>query len=471
MRWIWPFDYLWDILFSDMTKQEIHVYVRTYKDDMFSEYKGHYDEMNNIFARLEELENGKININDIRFSRQQNDRQVNNISNQIDALNKKVNNLQEQLKKVTASEYRKQSAGDTETINQLLSRIGNLEKKISILEKKSDKDNSTIGTSPQIGIHDDNQINEYKAWIEKLERTIEVQGNIIKAQQSKLSTLEKTITNLSAVIEKFIGIEQIIPVKERQSAEDNKIVATEKEKSKKEFNVDDLPVFNPHETTPQMDTDASLILNLEKQYDIKKFDIENTNKLFLSGNISKIKIELQKALNTDNIIKFLQQSSLENKQTYLKFFEKYKRDVQKFIDKVVVDEDDEEIWENITEKFFEIVQKDILSNFMISIYRGLKSESDRRMYEQFLSELNKYLAFCCIYTQYIHPDVKYTKDDINDMESSQKETNDLGKDGYIDEVEQLPYYIDYLNEDGEKEHFCYDGRFVIWKYKEKKQVN
>ena len=58
----------------------------------------------------------------------------------------------------------------------------------------------------------------------------------------------------------------------------------------------------------------------------------------------------------------------------MKIFEKYKRDVQKFIDKVVIDEDDEEIWGNITEKFFEIVQKDILSNFMISIYRGLKNE-------------------------------------------------------------------------------------------------
>lgn len=455
MRWIGPFDYLWDILFRDMTKQEIHVYVRTYKDDMFSEYKGHHDEMNNIFARLEELERNRgINVNDIRFSVQRNDSQLNDLSNQIDSLNKKINELQKQIEKNVAPVYIKQSVSDDKAVSQLLSKIERLENKIANLEKLSNKGND---------FSTNNRFDEYKRKIKELEQTVSEQNRLINAQAIRIKKLEKNFEKLSPIIEQLMQKNETVI--EQQAIEEEKL---KEEQSKEVFDIDALPVFNHFEQPKQpLSVDDWFMPNQEKQYDIKKFDIAKTDKLFLSGDTSKIKIELQKALNTDNIIQFLQQSSLENKQTYLNIFERYKKHIQKFIDNADIDEDDEDIWENITEDFFKIVQNDILSNFMIGIYRGIKNE--KAVYEQFLNEVNKYLASCCIYTRYIHPGVKYTKDDLNDMVPLKKETSDIEKDDYIDEVERLPYYIDYLNEDKEKEYFCYDGRFVILKYEEKKQ--
>lgn len=458
MRWISPFDNIWDFLFSDMTKQEIHVYIKTYKNEMFSEYKDYHDEINNVFARLEELErNRRINIDGIRFNTQRNDSQLNDLSNQIDSLNKKINELQKQIEKNGAPVYIKQSVRDDKIVSQLLSKIERLESKIAKLEKLSYRDSD---------FSINNQFDVYKRKIEKLEQTVNEQNKLINAQETTITKLEEKIEKdfgrLSIIVEQLMQKNETVI--EQQAIEEEK---PKEEQSKEAFDIDALPVFNHFEQPKQpLSVDDWFMPNQEKQYDIKKFDIAKTDKLFLSGDTSKIKIELQKALNTDNIIQFLQQSSLENKQTYLNIFERYKKHIQKFIDNADIDEDDEDIWENITEDFFKIVQNDILSNFMIGIYRGIKNE--KAVYEQFLNEVNKYLTSCCIYTRYIHPDVKYTKDDLNDMVPLKKETNDLEKDDYIDEVERLPYYIDYLNEDGEKEYFCYDGKFVILKYEEKK---
>ncbi|WP_346684318.1 coiled-coil domain-containing protein [Megamonas hypermegale] len=196
MRWIGPFDYLWDILFRDMTKQEIHVYVRTYKDDMFSEYKGHHDEINNIFARLEELERNRgINVNDIRFSVQRNDSQLNDLSNQIDSLNKKINELQKQIEKNVAPVYIKQSVSDDKAVSQLLSKIERLENKIANLEKLSNKGND---------FSTNNRFDEYKRKITELEQTVSEQNRLINAQAIRIEKLEKNFEKLSPIIEQLM---------------------------------------------------------------------------------------------------------------------------------------------------------------------------------------------------------------------------------------------------------------------------
>ena len=448
--WKW----LRDIAILDMCD-----YMNTNRDDIFSEYKIQYDDMSRELEQIKVYIINRVEDNtDIKRIVQQYDVQIKKIdglNSTVKTLQNTVSSLQNQLNKVNNTPATNQYSNELK-IQSLNSQITDLIKRVSSLEKKLDEKNLAYRTNEQT--------DKYVARIKELEQTVNEQNKIINSQAVSIEKLEKNFEKLSPIIEQLMQKNETAI--EKQTVAEEK---TQEEQPKESFDIDALLVFNHSEEQKQIfNADDWFMPNQEKQYDIKKFDIAKTDKLFLSGDTSKIKNELQKAFNTDNIIQFLQQSSLKNKQTYLKLFEKYKRDIQKFIDKVVIDEDDEEIWGNITEKFFEIVQKDILSNFMISIYRGLKNESDRSMYEQFLSELNKYLTFCCIYTRYIHPDVKYTKDNIVDMESSQKETNDLEKNDYIDEVEQLPYYIDYLNEDGEKEHFCYDGRFVILKYREKK---
>lgn len=454
-------NFLWNLLCKDMTIREIHAYMCNHKDDIFSEYKVQYDDVS------KELEQIKIyiidrveNNTDIKQIVQRYAVQINELDRKIDGLNSTVKTLQDtvgslqrQLNKVNNTPVTNQYSNELK-IQSLNSQITDLIKKVGNLEKKLDEKNFAYSTN--------GQIDKYIARITELEQTVNEQNKLINAQATRIEKLENNFEKLSPIIERLM--------QKNETAIEKQTVAEEKteEEQPKEAFIDTLPVFNHFEKPKQsLSIDSWFIPNQEKQYDIKNFDIAKTGNLFLSGDISKIKSELQKALNTSNIIQFLQQSSLESKQTYLNIFERYNKHIQKFIDNVNIEEDDEDIWENITEDFFKIVQNDILSNFMIGIYRGIKNGN--KLYEVFLNEVNKYLTSCCIYTRYIHPDIKYTKDDLNDMVPLKKETSDIEKDDYIDEVERLPYYIDYLNEDREKEYFCYDGRFVILKYKEKKQ--
>lgn len=446
-EWLWK--QLRDIAILDMCD-----YMNTNRDDIFSEYKIQYDDMSRELEQIKVYIINRVEGNtDIKQIVQRYDGQINGLNSTIKTLQNTVGSLQRQLNKVNNTPATNQYSNELK-IQALNSQITDLIKKVSSLEKKLDEKNLAYRTNEQI--------DKYIARIKELEQTVSEQNRLINTQAIRIEKLEKNFEKLSPIIEQLMQKNE--KVIEQQAIEEEK---PKEEQSKEAFDIDALPVFNHFEQPKQpISVDDWFMPNQEKQYDIKKFDIAKTDKLFLSGDTSKIKIELQKALNTDNIIQFLQQSSLENKQTYLSIFERYKKHVQKFIDNVDINEDDEDIWEDITEKFFKIVQNDILSNFMIGIYRGIKNE--KAVYEQFLNEVNKYLTSCCIYTRYIHPDVKYTKDDLNDMVPLKKETNDLEKDDYIDEVERLPYYIDYLNEDGEKEYFCYDGKFVILKYEEKK---
>ena len=449
-EWLWK--QLRDIAILDMCD-----YMNTNRDDIFSEYKIQYDDMSRELEQIKVYIINRVEGNtDIKQIVQRYDGQINGLNSTIKTLQNTVGSLQRQLNKVNNTPATNQYSNELK-IQALNSQITDLIKKVSSLEKKLDEKNLAYRTNEQI--------DKYIARIKELEQTVSEQNRLINTQAIRIEKLEKNFEKLSPIIEQLM--------QKNETAIEQQVIEEEKpkeEQSKEAFDIDALPVFNHFEQPKQpLSVDDWFMPNQEKQYDIKKFDIAKTDKLFLSGDTSKIKIELQKALNTDNIIQFLQQSSLENKQTYLNIFERYKKHIQKFIDNADIDEDEDndDIWENITEKFFKIVQNDILSNFMIGIYRGIKNE--KAVYEQFLNEVNKYLASCCIYTRYIHPGVKYTKDDLNDMVPLKKETSDIEKDDYIDEVERLPYYIDYLNEDKEKEYFCYDGRFVILKYEEKKQ--
>lgn len=461
----------WDWFCKDMAIREIHAYMSMHKNDIFSDYMAQYDDISDELEKIKiyiiNKDEGTTDIKRIvqryEFQISELDRKVNSLSNTVKTFQDTINNLQKQLNKVNNIQPISQS-NDEHKFYLLNSQIKNLNEEMSDIRKKVNERDSK------------EQFDEYKTRIETLEQTVKEQSVIIESQEDKINTLERNFEKLNVLVEQLVNKQSL--VSEEQSTEEDlsekkseeQYISVKKEEQKEQsntgFDVESIPVFNKPKKTTQINIDDFLMPNPEKQYDIKNFDIVKTDKLFLSGDTSKIKIELQKALNMDNITEFLQQSSLENKQAYLDIFGRYKNNIQKFIDKLSVDEDDEEIWENLTEKFFKIVKNDILSNVMIGIYRGIKN--NKKDYELFLREVNKYLNSCGIYTRYVHPDTKYTKNDLDDMVPLKKETSDLNKNDYIDEVERLPYYIDYLNEDGDKEFFFYDGRFVVLKYEEKK---
>jgi hypothetical protein len=78
--------------------------------------------------------------------------------------------------------------------------------------------------------------------------------------------------------------------------------------------------------------------------------------------------------------------------------------------------------------------------------------------------MNEYLSACRVYTELVEPKKIMQHDDIEKMNIVKKDTTLESQDKIIDEVERLPYFLDYLTEDGETERFCFDGSMVLLKF-------
>lgn len=128
--------------------------------------------------------------------------------------------------------------------------------------------------------------------------------------------------------------------------------------------------------------------------------------------------------------------------------------------------DEDELSERVTDKFFKIIGDNILDNIMPGIYRGGR---DAAGYEAFLQKLNSYLIHHGIYTMDISPGAAITGDLSDHIEPPiLKPTMNAADDGKIDEVELLPYFMDYEDDDGNLEWLRKSGRIIIMKYGEMK---
>ncbi len=199
---------------------------------------------------------------------------------------------------------------------------------------------------------------------------------------------------------------------------------------------------------------------------IAKFNLPKTNAVFLPKDEDGIKKALQRALDLDDVIGFLQKSKLESRDAFLRIIEKYKSNLSKAADKFKFDSyDEEEVSEAATEKFFKVVQVNLLNALAVSVYRGMNS--DEETYAEFAKKLNAYLTKCGIYTRYIKVGGTISAKDYDDMNIIRKNTDKRAEDRIIAEVERLPYYINYIDEDDEIEQFCYDGSMTVLVYGDK----
>ena len=323
----------WDWFCKDMAIREIHAYMRMHKNDIFSDYMAQYDDISDELEKIKiyiiNKDEGTTDIKRVvqryEFQICELDRKVNSLSNTVKTFQDTINNLQKQLNKVNNIQPISQS-NDEHKFYLLNSQIKNLNEEMSDIRKKVNERDSK------------EQFDEYKTRIETLEQTVKEQSVIIKSQENKINTLECNFEKLNVLVEQLVNKQSLVSeeqsteedLSEKKSEEQYISVKNEeqKEQSNTGFDVESIPVFNKPKKTTQINIDDFLMPNPEKQYDIKNFDIVKTDNLFLSGEISKIKIELQKALNMDNITEFLQQSSLENKQAYLDIFGRYKKNIQ-----------------------------------------------------------------------------------------------------------------------------------------------
>ena len=117
--------------------------------------------------------------------------------------------------------------------------------------------------------------------------------------------------------------------------------------------------------------------------------------------------------------------------------------------------------EAIAGEYFGIFQRIFLNNILLAVYRGLKNGNP--FYTGLVAPVTDYLAACGFSTRDVVPGRAIRDEDYEDMHLYLKKTDSPELDNVIFEVERLPYYLRYLNEEGEEMSLCCQGALTLYK--------
>ena len=125
---------------------------------------------------------------------------------------------------------------------------------------------------------------------------------------------------------------------------------------------------------------------------------------------------------------------------------------------------EEDLSDKISETVFKVMEKKIFNNLMIALYRGIcfvKSEANLSV----INCINNYLSRCGIYTKMVRRGEIVNRDNQGyiTINPQFELTNDADKNNIISEVEKLPYFMDFYDEDGELDTYQSNGKVVIFK--------
>lgn len=200
-----------------------------------------------------------------------------------------------------------------------------------------------------------------------------------------------------------------------------------------------------------------------KFLEIKDFQIKANDLTLFSNNPAEAVKSLKIIENVSPLLSFLESSNFEKKENFIRLVKNYQQNIQKFSDKVRRKKFDEDNFSyEVTDAFLGTLEKYFLTKLPVSIYRGNKENF--KFYSEFLKKINAYLESCHVYTELIEPKKVMDHNDIEKMNIVKKDTALKSEDKVIDEVERLPYFINYLTEDDELESLWFDGSMVVLKF-------
>ena len=201
---------------------------------------------------------------------------------------------------------------------------------------------------------------------------------------------------------------------------------------------------------------------------IKSFSLSKSTspEAFFHGEGTIVKMKLVQSIqNMDGLITYLTQSKITEpaRTSFMKNLNWCEEALLKLYRNFDFDGcDSEEISEEITSRFFKIISEYLLDNVMVAIYRGGK---DAVGYQEFLQNVNSYLSKQGIYTEDIVPGTMIEGGMLSDIDPPiSKETTVATDDGKVDEVELLPYFMFYEDDDGNLDTVRKRGRVVRLKY-------
>jgi hypothetical protein len=210
------------------------------------------------------------------------------------------------------------------------------------------------------------------------------------------------------------------------------------------------------------------INNFRRQYKqkIEYFTIEKQKGILFDD----IMLAYKNIDNMADIKKHLEKYDTEESRIYLKNISSYKKQIEKFKAKVVpgkIDEDERS--EILTNKFVTTLKDYFITKFLPSIYNGTEDRLNP-FNRDLLRYVNSYLKNIFVYSG-SYSDYKIGKNPNDEnykyIDIATTKTNDKKLHETIKEVEMLPYFIDYRDEDGIIKRNWIQGKVTIYKFSEK----
>ena len=463
--------------------------------ETFSE---HFDELETRIQSLEETMKNVMEGVDIM------DGNVKNFGDDLQSLVVRVTTLETQPQGAT-------SDGDIEKFAEQIAALevsqrtleGTLEDTQKNLAQNFTEFNKLLQDHRNVLVRWQNNFATIQNFMNSTQATFEEQKKFFADVQSKFAAQEKSFADVRAEVQnKFAAQEQSLgEVKAQLDAQSSVETPAENldaiEKSFEDVKAEVQSRFAAQEKSlgeikTTVETQAGLIESVQKNISafekffdtlkendyltIENFDIKPTGRVFFSNHPDEVFKNLKIATNLSGITSFLESSNYGKKESFIRIIENYRQNLKKVSDKMRRKKFNEDaLSEEITEAFFNTLSKFFLATIPISIYRGARQETldsfdddtraeESEFYLTFLKKINEYLAACHVYTVPISPKEPMTSSDIDRMSVTRKETTNEAEDNVIDEVERLPYYMDYLTESGDVESFFSEGKMVVLKF-------
>lgn len=337
----------------------------------------------------------------------------------INRLNIKMSDLQEQIKKITAASEKKGAdkiiVNSNEEVARLENKVKGLEVELETLKRQK--------TAPASD----------KGKFEKYDDLINALATCVKKQEVKINDLTKQL-------------EAALAETKKQSEH---ISALEKA-------LNSVPAEKPAPAAPKRKKapDTAVLKSNSK----KVFITEKT-----SGN--ELKQYIEKTLDVSEMEKAVGTSGLDEKDnnTYSKLINQYKSDLVKGFEKLKLDElESGEISSAVIGVVGKAVSRTITDKIVTSVSDRIKR--GKTNYSSLLDAVNTYLESIGFYSEIIKTGEKITdRNNSIHMNTVYTPTSDSRLHGVIYEIQSLPYLINFIDEDENPDVYVCKGSCAVYR--------
>lgn len=337
-------------------------------------------------------------------------------------------------------------------LQKIQEQINALKEKVIAMQGTTGKTSTASDTNAHYEEKFDKFLREFRNHIQEQDKKISDLEHVVSVQNDTIRKLEDRIQKLESAAS--AAPKPVVKTESPRSTSTASTISSEKPISEKTVSVTN--VEKKAESVSKRAGFSQPLLTA------------NQDKFYITGQSTNEQIHayLKTVLDISSITKTLQASSIDeqNKDIYQKILTNYANGLLSTLKKKRISElDEEEISETVITTIGEAIQNAITGKIVPAvadrIRRGFSGFSG------FLFAINQYLESIGFYTEAIKVGEKATdRENSVHMEIIYTTTTDRQLHGKIYEITTLPYLINFINEDEEKDKFVCKGSCFAYRY-------